>query len=236
MDSLYKILHRLISTTNSTNVLFDELVRLCLEHHDEPVHSLHEMRTKRSTKVKGDLFEAFCVLYLRYKGYQVWLLKDVTDDILIQVGLGRRDVGIDLIAKKDDRYHAIQCKFKRPRPGLIPGTWIAYNCVNWKELSTFFSLCHRTQAQAKWGKLIVMTNTTHCRRMGKATFQDKTYAYGTFAKLTRMDLLRMLHTDIHPDTGEPLRLVIEEDTVMLPNKTVTLTLEEVREARLKRFQ
>lgn len=37
----------------------------------------------------------------------------------MEVGLGKWDVGIDVIAYKDDRYNAVQCKFKRSRKGTI---------------------------------------------------------------------------------------------------------------------
>lgn len=132
------ILRSSLSISNKQIILFDHIMQSCLDYTDAPVHSIQEMREKRSTKVKGDLFETFCVLYLRSKGYRVWLLKDIPDDIRMEVGLGKWDVGIDVIAYKNNRYNAVQCKFKRSRKGTIPGTFIPYNCVNWKEVSTFF--------------------------------------------------------------------------------------------------
>lgn len=207
MEIIEQIIHSVIGRLNKNDSsLFDMIVQECIHYTDAPVHSLQEMRYKRSTKVKGDVFEAWCVLYLRYKGYTVWLLKELPDEIRTEIGLGTWDVGIDLVARKDGRYSAIQCKFKRPRKGNVQGTFIPYNCVNWKEVSTFFSLCHRTQERAKWQHHIVMTNTKYVRRMGQPTRYDKTMAYGTFTKLGRLDLIRMIKPH-----EEPRRWVIEDD-------------------------
>jgi hypothetical protein len=42
------------------------------------------MRNRDNKKIRGDIFEEFCVLYLQHvKKYpRVWLLKDVPDDII----------------------------------------------------------------------------------------------------------------------------------------------------------
>jgi hypothetical protein len=193
MQQITTILRSLVSLEPTLKTdFFDTCVEKIIEYHDAPVHSLQEMRQKRSTKVKGDLFEAWCILFLRIRGYQSWLLKDVPEEILSSLGMKRFDVGIDIIALKYGRYSAIQCKFKKPRPGFVKGTWLPYNCVNWKEVSTFYSLCHRTQEKANWKYHIVMTNCKYVRRMGDPTPYDKTYAYGTFASLTRLELVEMI--------------------------------------------
>lgn len=203
---------------------FDQLVECMVEYTDRPAHSLQEMRENRSTKVKGDLFETLCVLYLTQKGYTVWRCKEIPADMCSALGMTNFDVGIDLVAEKNGRYSAVQCKFKRPREGFVKGTWIPYNGVNWKEVSTFYSLCFRTQQQANWQHHIVMTNTKSVRRMGKTTEYDKTYAYGTFNKLTSLNLLEMLPKKETEKVSE---------TVM--KQPMTLSVEELREARLKRF-
>ena len=71
MDVLTPILKYIVS---NSKIPFDELVTKLVEYVDRPVHSIQEMRLNRSTKVKGDLFELFCVVYLRHQGYNVWLL------------------------------------------------------------------------------------------------------------------------------------------------------------------
>jgi predicted helicase len=224
MEVLTPILRYIVS---NSKIPFDELVTKLVEYVDRPVHSIQEMRLNRSTKVKGDLFELFCVVYLGHQGYNVWLLKDVPDELRLQLGLGTRDVGIDLVAEKNGRYSAVQCKFKRPRPGFVKGTWLPYNCVNWKEVSTFFSLCHRTQETAHWQYHIVMTNTKYVRRMGKATIHDKTIAYGTFSALTCLEMASMIPVK---------RSIIIESESQETKLKINSELDVMREARLRRFQ
>jgi predicted helicase len=219
------------SHSNNSSNPFDDLVTKLVEHVDRPVHSIQEMRQHRSTKVKGDVFELFCVVYLRHQGYNVWLLKNIPDDVRVQLGIGTRDVGIDLVAEKNGRYSAVQCKFKRPRPGFVKGTWLPYNCVNWKEVSTFFSLCHRTQETANWQYHMVMTNTKYVRRMGKATIHDKTIAYGTFAQLTGLNMASMIPVK--------RRVIIESEleSELEPKPELKNSgIEDMREVRLRRFQ
>ena len=218
-----ELIHWVSSHPTQGKSPFDQLVECMIEYTDRPVHSLQEMRDARSTKVKGDLFETLCVLYLTQKGYKVWRCKEIPKDICAVLGMTNFDVGIDLVVEKNGRYSAVQCKFKRPREGFVKGTWIPYNGVNWKEVSTFYSLCFRTQQHANWQHHIVMTNTKSVRRMGKATAYDKTYAYGTFNKLTTLNLLDML-----PKKEETPILKSEE-------KPMSMSIEELREARLKRF-
>jgi hypothetical protein len=229
MDTVRRILESLVSSQE--NDLFDSFVHRCLAYYDAPVHSIHEMRSKRNTKVKGDLFEAFCILFLRSKGYTAWLLKEVPEEILTRFGMKRFDVGIDIIAVKDKTYSAVQCKFKKPRPGFVKGTWLPYNCVNWKELSTFYSLCQRTQEKARWKYHIVMTNTKHTRRMGNATRFDKTYAHGSFSALTRMDYVSFLSKVPH------LHIIVEdEDGNEIPHTKINVTnIQDMREKRLSYF-
>jgi hypothetical protein len=240
MEQLSTILRSLVSLTGSNLKeadFFDTCVEKIIEYHDAPVHSLQEMRQKRSTKVKGDLFEAWCILFLRIRGYQSWLLKDVPEEILSSLGMKRFDVGIDIVAYKYGRYSAIQCKFKKPRPGFVKGTWLPYNCVNWKEVSTFYSLCHRTQGKANWKYHIVMTNCKYVRRMGDPTPHDKTYAYGTFASLSRLDLVEMIPKKriIVIESEEEVAPTQEQkDTTVIKQteKTEKTEQERIREARL----
>jgi hypothetical protein len=188
---LQKIILKLVSRQpEQGHTLFDMLVNEILEYYNKPVHSLSEMKSVRKTKTKGDLWECFCKLYLeKVKGYdQVWLLCEVPEDVLNELGLSKRDYGIDLIAKRGSRYTAVQCKFKKPRAGHVPGTWIPYNCVNWKELSTFYALCSKTN-NAKWEHHLVLTNTKYVRHMGNKTRKDRSICRGSFAKLTHFDLV-----------------------------------------------
>jgi len=125
----------------------------------------------RATKIKGDWFEALCILYLELEcGYdKVWLWKDVPNDIKKELNLKGRDNGIDLIAykvmkseNKEEKiaYVAIQCKYRKRsleshKSILIPDKssssfgakkriHIATNSLPWKDVSTFYALCSQS--------------------------------------------------------------------------------------------
>ena len=63
--------------------MFDLFLTECQKWYDEPAHTFTEMRTRDNKKVRGDVFEDFCVKYLKHvrKLDNVWLLKDVPDAI-----------------------------------------------------------------------------------------------------------------------------------------------------------
>jgi predicted helicase len=179
-DELYKIF--LKSPTN----LFDEFILECQKWYEMPAHSFSEMRMRDNKKLRGDIFEEFCVLYLKYanvKGHKnVWLLKDVPDDILDKLTLKRRDMGIDIIVEtSDDKYLAVQCKYKKH-------TGCKLNILSWRALSTFYALCLRT---GPWDKYIIMTNCVYTRHQGKKTSQDVSYCLKTLQNITKDEWLRM---------------------------------------------
>jgi predicted helicase len=172
--------------------IFDIFLKLYLTHTTEPVHSIAELREKRTTKHKGDLFERFCQLYLKYiKKYdEVWMLKELPIAIREALSLESHDVGIDLIAKKNGRYSAVQCKYKTPRQdGTVKDApWIWHNTVNWSSVSTFYALCART---GPWEKHIVMTTAKSIKRMGHKNEKDLSICIGSFQKLTSLDFIAM---------------------------------------------
>ena len=177
-DTLYTIFLR------SPNNLFDEFILECQKWYESPAHSFSEMRMRDNKKIRGDIFEEFCLLYLKFvKGYKnVWLLKDVPDEILEKLVLKRRDMGIDLIIEThDSTYIAIQCKYKKH-----VGT--RQNILSWKALSTFYALCLRS---GPWDKYIVMTNCVYTRHQGKKTAQDVSYCLKTLQNITKDEWLRM---------------------------------------------
>jgi hypothetical protein len=210
-DACRGIIREIVSRP-APKTLFDVFVDRVIAYHDAPCHSLAEMRARRNSKVKGDLFEVFCKWYLlKVKNYDdVWRLGEAPEDLLRELGMGRRDVGIDLITRKDGVYGAVQCKFKSPRTGT------AYDCVNWKELSTFYALCARTNGN-RWGQHVVMTNARYARHMGDRTPKDRSICCGTFRKLSSIDLCAMI-------PGEDRREAETEPD-----------LEALRCARLKAF-
>ena len=83
-------------------------------------------------KEKGDAFELLTKLYFKlnpvYAFYdEVWLLDEVPQKELDILNLPSQDLGIDLIAKSGNEYHAIQCKYHGDKN----------QNVTYREVSTF---------------------------------------------------------------------------------------------------
>lgn len=193
--------------------LFDEFTKECQKWYEAPAHTFVEMRTRDNKKIRGDVFEEFCVLYLKHvKGYtNVWRLPDVPEHILGGLSLKRPDMGIDIIAEKDGKYTAVQCKYKK-HTSMKPK-----NILSWKALSTFYALCLRT---GPWEKYIVMTNCDYTRHAGKKTPKDISICLKTFQNTTKEQWTKMCEIE-----GNKL----EEQ------KTVKKSMEELRQARLAYF-
>jgi hypothetical protein len=206
-DELYKIF--LKSPTN----LFDEFILECQKWYEMPAHSFSEMRMRDNKKIRGDIFEEFCVLYLKHanananaKGYKnVWLLKDVPDAILDKLILKRRDMGIDIIVEtSDEKYLAVQCKYKKH-------TGCKLNILSWRALSTFYALCLRT---GPWDKYIIMTNCVYTRHQGKKTPQDVSYCLKTLQNITKDEWLRMCNVNGVKIGSEDIKIeqvIVEEE-------------------------
>lgn len=213
MDNLPNILHQ-VFLRSPTN-LFDEFVLECQKWYSIPAHSLVEMRKRDNKKIRGDIFEEFCVLYLKHvMNYdKVWRLPDVPDDILLKLNMKRRDMGIDIICENNGFYTAVQCKYKKHSNNRK-------HCVTWKELSTFYALCLKTQIS--WEKYIVMTNCQYITHMGQKTEKDQSICIGTFRNISKDDWIKMCGL-----TGSSLNTnVIEQNT------NVILTPEELRAKRI----
>lgn len=133
---------------------------------------INTMEIKKKKKLIGDFWEAFCLEYLKYKGFKnVKFIYDADGDTLAKYSLIQRDVGIDIICEdRNDNPIAVQCKF-RSRGG-----------VSWKELSTFEALCART---GPWHKHIIMTNTYVSKREGAKNEKDWSITSSSFNKLKR---------------------------------------------------
>jgi predicted helicase len=162
------------------------------------------MRTRDNKKIRGDIFEEFCVLYLKHKmGYsQVWRLEDVPDNVLGGLGLKRPDMGIDIVCEKNGKYSAVQCKYKK-HTGYKSKT-----IVTWKQLSTFYALVLRT---GPWEKYIVMTNCDYVRHMGKKTPKDLSICLKTFQHLTLGQWTDMCAINGECVATEPTTLPTPED-------------------------
>jgi superfamily II DNA or RNA helicase len=88
-------------------------------------------------KDRGDAFERLAQVYLQTEPeYQtklknVWLLDEVPAGVRNEIGLPRKDIGIDLIARDINGAHwAIQCKFRANNE----------DAVSWDDVSTFNAL------------------------------------------------------------------------------------------------
>jgi hypothetical protein len=167
------------------------------------------MRTRDNKKIRGDIFEEFCVLYLKYvKGYEeVWLLDDVPDDILSNLTMVRKDMGIDILVRHEGQMYAVQSKYRKAHGSTKTS-------VTWQSLSTFYALCMRT---GPWAKYIVMTNCDYVRHQGKKTDKDLSVCLGTFRSLKGDDWLKMCDV-----TGSNMMKVAETPT----------SLEELRKRRI----
>ena len=207
---LYKVF---IECASSKLNLFDSFLNTCHQWYERPAHTLNEIKLRENTKVKGDIFELFSVLYLLHvKKYKnVWLLRDTPDEILTRLSLKRRDTGIDIIAQDDsDAFVAVQCKYKR-------NTTIKRNVLTWKALSTFYAMCLRT---GPWKRYIVITNCDYCLHQGKKTWKDLSICLKSLQNISPDDWIKMCNCEN-----------LNNEPVVAP----TLTPEQMRQKRLEQF-
>lgn len=210
LEELQEILYNIY--LSSPQNLFDQFILECQKWYEAPAHSFSEMRTRDNKKIRGDIFEAFSLLYLKYvKGYKkVWLLKDIPTDILEKLCMKKRDMGIDLVIETHDNlFIAIQCKYKKHNS-------FKQNILSWKSLSTFYALCLRT---GPWSKYIIMTNCIYTRHQGKKTEKDISYCLKTFENITKEEWLKMCEKN-----GE--KLGSDESLVEIPDLT-----EKIKEGK-----
>ena len=94
-----------------------------------------------SNQGKGDTFELLTELYFKLnpkfenKYDDVWNIKDVPSKVLEKLGLPSEDLGIDLILRSGEEYHAVQCKYHGNKK----------QSVTFKEVSTFLTLLESTK-------------------------------------------------------------------------------------------
>ena len=209
LSEMESLLHSIF--VKSPHNLWDAFETECQKFYNAPAHSLVDMRARDNKKVRGDIFEDFCVLYLRnVGGYDnAWRLPDVPAEILEKLGMKRQDFGIDLVVEKAGKYSAVQCKYKKHVSSKI-------NMVTWKALSTFYALCLRT---GPWDKYIVMTNCSYVRHQGKKTPKDVSICLKKLQSMTKSQWTSMCGIEEHAMTTEK---------VENPK-----TPEELRAARLK---
>ena len=192
---------------------FNAFIAMCQQYYSRPAHTIAELKSRDNKKIKGDIFENFCVLYLQSKGYEAWRLEDVPEPLLTQLSLKRRDMGIDIVCVKDGLYSAVQCKYLAPK-GKKFG-------LPWRTLSTFYALCMRS---GSWDKHIVMTNCDYVSRVGKKSDKDISFVLKSFQDMTSEEWLQMCGSLSSSPT---------ESTFTQSEKV--LSPDELRAARLRRF-
>jgi len=176
-DEIKLAIRSALSSASQTSDIFPKLVERFEAFYARPSTNMVSLR-KSTRHEKGEFFEHFCLMYLRAKNYgEAWLLGDIPDDLLEELGLTRKDNGIDIIVKHANGYFAVQAKWrsnphKRTRIQL-----------GWGKLATFFALAART---GPYLKHIVMTNCHSIKRNGNRTWKmDQTIARAGFEKCSR---------------------------------------------------
>lgn len=126
-----------------------------------------------NTKDIGDLFEK--ITYYLFKldpklnaGLKsIWMYSDIPTKKIKKLNLPSNDKGIDILAKINGEYCAIQCKYRQD----------PYSKINWRSLATFFGITFGINNKIKKGYFV--TNTYNlCHEIIKS---DKVIAiYGNY--------------------------------------------------------
>lgn len=202
----------------SNKNVFDTVESNIAEWYDSPCHDFGELKRRQNKKIRGDLFEEFCVSYLKVVGkYEnAWLLQDVPEDILKKLNMVVNDLGIDIVCEKNGQYSAVQVKYRK-KTGKK-------RILSWKLLSTFYALCLKT---GPWSKYIVMTNCDYIRGVGKKTSKDQSICLRSFQNISTEHWTKMCQFEGHS-------LNMDETKTQEDEKTID-NIEFVRQARLIRF-
>lgn len=193
--------------------VFDYLLDRIRQDYETPCGTLQDFKRK-TTKHKGDVFEEFCVLYLQslQKFDHVWLLKDVPNDILENLGLTRRDMGIDIIAQNGVKFTAVQAKYKKPTKNGL------YNRLSWSACSTFYALVSRS---GPWEKYWIITTAKGINRIGKKCKKDKSICLSGLKNIKTSLWWKM--------SG------LQENGQQTVSTTQKMTQEQIRQQRLSHF-
>lgn len=208
---LQQTIRYLLSKPTQENI-FDNFIQQLEIYYGRRVAGMEELKYRENKKLKGDIFEEFCQQYLLAinKYDKVYLFKQIPEDIKNKLNLKTKvDDGIDIVGVvKGEKYVAIQCKYRKKENSKVP----------WKSLSTFIALAERTGPYVEY---LVMTNCSGVTRKLPKTNKDKTLAKGSFRKTKREVWLKM--------AGD------YKENKLVEEKAKKLTLEEMREARLNKF-
>tara|TARA_B100000161_G_C33518753_1_gene400050 strand:- start:183 stop:884 length:702 start_codon:yes stop_codon:yes gene_type:complete len=216
-SKLQKEMSKLIASSDNSA---DKIISICESFYNKPVSNLQDMKN-RNLKSKGDIFEEFCVLYMKqcYKLKDVWLLNDVPSEIRKNLNLEKKDFGIDVIGiDSKNRYYAIQVKYRKRKSDKKIS-------VTWKQLSTFYALCART---GPFHKHIIFTTANYVRRIGKKDNKDETIGFTKLKKINHFDWIKMSENFKEKN----------EESIVFHNKSIEnrkLTIDELRQKRIEYF-
>jgi hypothetical protein len=158
--------------------------------------SMETLKKNDANKRKGKIFEAFCKDWLlaSEKYDEVFLLSEVPSDLQSQLGLPKGDKGIDLVARKENKFFAIQVKFRSKPIGRKSSS-----TVTWRHLSTFISLCQTT---GPWERCLVMTNVPNVLWQGRCPPHFSVIKYLNFRNTERIHWMKMAGTFIENKLSE----------------------------------
>ncbi len=231
----------ILSSRKSTDALatiFDKFIELCQKHYDKPATNMIELRNKRNKKERGDIFECFCVYYMKYVYFDdtscnVWLLADIPDEIRERLNLQKNDCGIDIIAESNDKFYAVQAKYRKKNKYKM------YSGLTWKQMSTFYGLVSKT---GPYVKHIIITNANYARHIGRKTKKDQSICLKTLQKIKYQQWLKMIGTvgnflqnqEMETDEEGYTKIVIKSHNISTyPHETEQ---EKIRRKRLEYFE
>lgn len=176
----------------------------------------------------------------------------LSEENRLAFALGKKDMGIDLVAQTtDNQWIAIQCKYRRkPKRSRAPNGKKIYWSVTWKDLSTFYSLCQRTGPYnnsgnySSWLKHAVMTNAPSVNRQGRKNDKDLSICIGSFRNIPKNVWLAIIGYKGYNLNGPNISYLIPNSSMnnrinnlnLSPNdRNKTLSKEELRQKRLSYF-
>lgn len=192
MDKYHDIISKWV-LQNISNISFSKFCEYCSDFSQTPVHSMRELKLQiPKNKNTGNIFEYFCKLYLQQvlQYDKVWLLCEVPDDIRKKLSIGTKDMGIDIIAIKEQDTYAIQCKYRK-RIKKKTG-------INWKDLSTFYALVSKT---GPYTCNIIMTNADYISRIGKKQNNELLLSFTKFEQMNIEDWRKFIKKDPKDNTN-----------------------------------
>lgn len=226
--------HLSLDLDKAKTTIFDEIIKDVEMYANQPVTGMLQLRSKNANGMKGNLWEEFCLIYLMQtrKCPQVWKLSDIPVDISKELKLPRsQDNGIDLVGYIPNKgYVAIQCKYRSPYSKSVAyrnGSRIfTLPKVTWNSISTFVGLCAQT---GPWYQHWIVTNCTGMvSRKVPRTEKDRSICLKSFQNTSREDWISIMKSF----SGYSY----EEKCASQNDDSKQLSLDELRLARLKRFE